>query len=264
MIFGKGYTATHLANRLRKEGWGISATGSQARPCVLALDDPAIPDLIDRATHILSSTPPVGDTDPVLDLYEHQLSRRNLWTGYLSSTGVYGDRQGAWVDETAEIGTGRRTARSVADQRWQDLHGRVCIFRLPGIYGPGRSALDRLRQGDAQRIDAGGQVFSRVHVTDIANAVRAAMQRRAVGVYNISDDLPAPGEQVLAYAAGLLGMDPPPLVPLEKAQLSPMARGFYSENRRVANGRMKRDLLQRLHYPDYRVGLAAILAEEKA
>jgi|TARA_R100000501_G_scaffold10060_1_gene19795 nucleoside-diphosphate-sugar epimerase len=262
LIFGKGYTATRLTSSLPRGEWTIDATGQTARPGIIPLDDPTLPDLIARATHILSSTPPADESDPVLDRYSHDLSATEAWVGYLSSTGTYGDTQGAWVDETATVGPGRRGARIAADLGWQALDRPVAIFRLPGIYGPGRSAFDRLRQGKGQRIDAPGQVFSRIHVDDICAAVRAAMSGRASGIYNLADDEPAPASDVTAYAARLLGMVVPPLIPLEEARLSPAARGFYTETRRVANGRMKRDLLPRLRYPDYRSGLAAIHMEE--
>ena len=166
---------------------------------------------------------------------------------------------GAWVDETAPIGTGRRTARSEADLAWQAAGAHV--FRLPGIYGPGRSALDRLSAGPVARIDLPGHVFSRIHVDDIVGAVLASMHGGPVGIYNIADDLPAPGEAVTAAAARMLGLEPSPLIPLEQANLSPMGRAFYAECRRVANGRMKRQLGYCLKYPDYHSGLAACLEE---
>ena len=182
------------------------------------------------------------------------------WVGYLSSTGVYGDAQGAWVDESSPL-KGRRSGRLAADLDWQALHPEARVFRLPGIYGPTRSALDRLRQGPVARIDLPGHVFSRVHVDDIVGAMLASLEHGAPGVYNLADDEPAPGEAVTAYAAQLLGVPVPPLTPLEKAQLSPMGRAFYGECRRVANGKMTRDLRYQLRYPEYRSGLAACLKE---
>ena len=176
---------------------------------------------------------------------------------------MYGDVDGAWVDESAPTGTGRRTARSDADAAWQQLPG-AHIFRLPGIYGPGRTPFDRIRAGEAKRIDAPGQVFSRVHVDDICAVVIAGMTRPSPGIYNVADDRPAPAHEVTAFAARLTGTEPPPLTPLEKAELSPAARGFYAENRRVANGKMKRDLGVSLRYPDYRSGLPACFEEERA
>ena len=181
------------------------------------------------------------------------------WIGYLSSTGVYGDAQGAWVDESAPL-LGRRSGRIAADLAWQALPN-ARVFRLPGIYGPSRSAVDRLKAGPVARIDLPGHVFSRIHVDDIVAALIASLTHGPPGVYNIADDEPAPGEAVTAHAARLLGQTPDPLVSLEQASLSPMGRAFYGENRRVANGKMTRDLGVRLRYPDYRAGLAACLAE---
>ncbi|MEY2883164.1 MAG: hypothetical protein RL490_888, partial [Pseudomonadota bacterium] len=184
------------------------------------------------------------------------------WVGYLSSTGVYGDAGGAWVDETSRL-LGRRSGRLAADMAWQALHARVRVFRLPGIYGPTRSALDRLQAGPVARIDLPGHVFSRVHVDDIVGAMLASLDHGNPGVYNICDDEPAPGEAVTAHAAQLLGLPAPPLQSLEAANLSPMGRAFYAECRRVANGKMTRDLGYTLRYPDYRDGLAACLGEMK-
>ncbi|MGB7404385.1 MAG: SDR family NAD(P)-dependent oxidoreductase [Pacificimonas sp.] len=257
-----GYVAGHLATSLRAAGWTVLGTGRRAREDVLAFDDPTVRTEIDRATHLLSSVPPADGSDPVLSKYGDALQRFGGWKGYLSSTGVYGDCDGAWVDETAPIGTGRRTARSQADADWQAFGSFV--FRLPGIYGPGRSPFARLRSGDVQRIDAPGQVFSRAHVDDIVSGIRLAMTREEPRTYNICDDLPASAADVTAYAAGAAGLPLPPLIPLAEAELSPMARGFYSENRRVANGRAKRELGWRPRYLDYRFGLRAIWEEEQA
>ena len=206
----------------------------------------------------MSSVPPDRDSgeDPVIERYVDALDGQ--WLGYLSSTGVYGDQQGAWVDESAPTGTGRRSARSEADSRWLDLGARV--FRLPGIYGPGRSALDRVRDGKARRIDMPGQLFSRVHVDDIIAGVVAAIESHApAGAYNLADDLPASGNAVTEEACRLLGLVPPPLETLEQADLSEMARGFYSENRRVANGKAKRLLGWKPAYPTFRQGLANLV-----
>jgi nucleoside-diphosphate-sugar epimerase len=180
------------------------------------------------------------------------------WLGYLSSTGVYGDAAGAWVDETAPTGTGRRTDRSAADAAWLALGARV--FRLPGIYGPGRSALDRVADGRAHRTGLAGQVFSRVHVDDIVSGVIAGFDGPA-GAYNLADDCPSSQDAVVSFAARLLGLPPPPLVAL--ADLPPMARGFYAENRRVANGKAKRLLGWRPGYRDYRAGLRSVSAITK-
>ena len=260
LIFGLGYTAARIAERLRADGWRVDATGSAGN---LDFDDAESVGLaLGEASHILSSVPPdrtAAHPDPVLDVYGRAIRTAPArWIGYLSSTGVYGDTGGAWVDESAATGTGRRTARSAADRAWQELSGHARVFRLPGIYGPGRSAFDRLERGTARRIDAPGQVFSRVHVDDIVGGVVASFAGPA-GVYNLADDLPAPNHEVIAHAARLMGEPVPPLVPLDEAELSPMARGFYSENRRVANGKAKRLLHWRPRYPDYRAGLAAVL-----
>ncbi len=256
LIFGLGYTAGRLAAALRAQGWDVSATGSAGD---IDFDDQeAVTKALYRATHVLSSVPPDRESglDPVLNSYRQSFG--DAWHGYLSSTGVYGDQQGAWVDESSPIGIGRRNARSQADADWMNLGARV--FRLPGIYGPGRSALDRVQQGKARRIDMPGQVFSRVHVDDIVSAIVAALENTApAGAYNVSDDLPASGNAVTEYACQLLGLEPPPMQTLEEAKLSEMARGFYSENRRVANGKAKRVLGWQPRYPTFREGLAALL-----
>lgn len=259
LIFGLGYTATRLAARLRGDGWTVAGT---RRTGDLVLGSEAVAAEIARATHILSSVPPTADGDPVLAAHGPALAASGAWLGYLSSTGVYGDTRGGWVDEAAPVGGGRRDARAAADLAWQALRpDGVHVFRLPGIYGPGRSALDRVIAGDARRIDAPGQVFSRIHVDDIVAAVVAAMHRPSPGVFNIADDAPAPGRDPIEFACDLLGRPYPPLEQLDGATLSPMARAFYSECRRVANGRMKRELGIRLRYPDYRAGLRACLED---
>ena len=261
LIFGMGYTASRLALRLRAEGWEVIGTRREAGDGALAFDDaPSVLAALQSASHVLSSVPPARDSsEPVLDHYGAAIRSSQLqWSGYLSSTGVYGDADGAWVDESAPIGTGRRKARSEADQSWQDLRDDMHVFRLPGIYGPGRSPLDRVREGKSSRIDMPGQVFSRIHVDDIVAAVIASFDGPA-GVYNISDDLPAPQHEIVAHAARLLGMDVPPLQSLEEADLSEAALGFYAENRRVANGRAKRLLGWEPRYPDYKAGMQALL-----
>ncbi|MET0238937.1 MAG: SDR family NAD(P)-dependent oxidoreductase [Sphingobium sp.] len=258
LILGLGYTAQRLADRLVADGWTVEATGSAG---TMRFDDgDAVRAAIGRASHILSSVPPDGD-DPVLATYGPAIAASPArWIGYLSSTGVYGDAGGAWVDESAPIGLGRRQARTAADLDWQALRGDVRVFRLPGIYGPGRSALDRVRQGRAHRIDLPGQVFSRVHVDDIVLGVMASFTGPS-GVYNLADDLPCHQNHVIEAACDLLGPAPPPLLSLDAAGLSPQARAFYAENRRVANGRAKRLLGWRPVHADYRAGLRACLAE---
>jgi nucleoside-diphosphate-sugar epimerase len=260
LIFGLGYTSGHLAAALRSDGWQVVGTRRVAEGGALAFDDTeAVHAAIARATHILSSVPPEDGVDPVLARYGSDLAACGAeWFGYLSSTGVYGDAAGAWVDETAPIGTGRRAARAVADAAWQALSPRARIFRLPGIYGPGRSPLDRIRAGRAHRIDLPGQVFSRVHVDDIVAGVRAGFAGPP-GAYNLADDLPISQNAVIEYGCALLGVAPPPLLTLEQAQLSAMALGFYRENRRVANGKARRLLGWRPRYASYRAGLNALV-----
>jgi nucleoside-diphosphate-sugar epimerase len=262
LILGLGYSASRIAEAAGAAGFAITAVRSRAAPGVLTLGSPELPDAIASATHILSSVPPAGDgSDPVLAAHGDRLAQSKArWIGYLSSTGVYGDAGGAWVDE-ASPRQGRRAGRNLADEQWEALHPQSRVFRLPGIYGPGRSAIDRLRAGPVARIDLPGHVFSRIHVDDIAGSVLASMAGGPAGIFNIADDLPAPGEAVTAAAARLLGLEPSPLIPLEQASLSAMGRAFYAECRRVANGRMKRQLGYCLKYPDYHVGLAACLAE---
>ena len=255
LIFGLGYTAARIASALGARGWQVVGTTQDGRDGTLRFGDThAITRELALATHILSSVPPADDVDPVLAAYGDALARSNAWLGYLSSTGVYGDAGGAWVDEGAPI-RGRRGARAAADAAWLARGARV--FRLPGIYGPGRSALDRVRQGKAHRIDLPDQVFSRVHVDDIVSGVIAALDAPA-GAYNLADDEPCGQNDVIALAARLLGRDAPPFVTLDT--LSPMARAFYAENRRVANLKAKRVLGWRPFYPDYRLGLRALSA----
>lgn len=260
LIFGLGYTAKRIAERVEALGWSVEATGSAGT--LNFGDADAVEGAVERASHILSSVPPdrTSGEDPVLAAYGEAMKGRALF--YLSSTGVYGDQQGAWVDESTptvvETGAGRRNARAEADAAWMAMGAR--IFRLPGIYGPTRSALDRVRDGRARRIDLPGQVFSRCHVDDIASGVGAALTGDAPpGAYNLGDDLPISGNAVTEHACALLGVELPKMESLEEAKLSPMARGFYGENRRVANGKAKRVLGWRPEYPTYVEGLASLL-----
>lgn len=258
-IFGLGYTAKRIADAMQQRGWQVSATGSAGN--VKFEDSHAVRAGLGDASHVLSSVPPdrKSGADAVLERYRADIGGH--WLGYLSSTGVYGDQQGAWVDESSPTGTGRRNARSDADAAWMAMGARV--FRLPGIYGPGRSALDRVRDGKARRIDLPGQVFSRVHADDIASGVVAALTGDApAGAYNLGDDLPASGNAVTEHACTLLGLEPPPMQTLEEANLSEMALGFYSENRRVANGKAKRVLGWQPQYPTYVEGLSALLGAQ--
>jgi nucleoside-diphosphate-sugar epimerase len=277
--FGFGYTARKLARRLASEGWTVRGTcrteesASEAGfPAeVFDRDHPLPRQALHGVTHLLVSVPPNAAGDPVLAVHGEDIAGIGglRWLGYLSTTGVYGDRGGSWVDETAEVSpSGERGRRRVAAEAgWLELWNRhrvpVHIFRLAGIYGPGRSTFDALRAGTAKRIDKPAQVFSRIHVDDLAYVLAASMnQPRPGAVYNVCDDQPAAPEAVVAHAAALLGVPAPPLVPFEAAGLSPMARSFYDDNKRVSNRLIKSELGVTLRYPDYRAGLAAILKDE--
>lgn len=251
LIFGMGYVGSRIAHALEADSWNVVGIGRNTQQDV--------PAAIASATHILSTVAPEGDVDPILAAYGDALKGCGAqWIGYISSTGVYGDTGGAWVDESAPIGSGRRGARVAADLEWQALGAHV--FRLPGIYGPGRSALDRVRAGRAHRIDLPQQVFSRIHVDDIVSAIRASFGRSA-GVFNISDDRPASQNAVIEHACALLGMAPPPLQLLDEAGLTPAASAFYAENRRISNAKAKRLLGWAPQYYDYKQGLDAIFRQ---
>jgi nucleoside-diphosphate-sugar epimerase len=280
--FGLGYSAMTLARRLTAAGWTVTGTCRTAEKAALLREAgftavcfdrerPVATDALQGITHILVSVPPDAQGDAVLTGHGGDVAAMPglSWLGYLSTTGVYGDRGGGWVDETALLQpTGERGRRRVAAEQgwlglWRDRGVPVHIFRLAGIYGPGRSPFDALRAGTAKRIDKPGQIFSRIHAEDLAKVLIASIERPHPGaVYNVCDDDPAPPEAVVAHAAGLLGMAPPPLVPLDAAGLSPMARSFYDDNKRVSNRLIKTELGVSLRYPDFRAGLAAILADE--
>jgi nucleoside-diphosphate-sugar epimerase len=280
--FGFGYTARVLARRLAAEGWIVGGTcrtpdkATALRAAGFAIKvfdrDHRLPgEALDGVTHLLLSVPPDAAGDPVLGVHGEDIAgiKGLRWLGYLSTTGVYGDRSGGWVNESAELTpSGERGRRRVAAEAgWLDLWHRrgvpVHIFRLAAIYGPGRSPFEALRDGTAKRIDKPGQVFSRIHVEDLARVLATSIgQPRLGAVYNVCDDDPAAPEAVVAYAAALLGMPAPPLVPFKAAELSPMARSFYDDNKRVSNRLIKSELGVRLRYPDFRAGLAAILADE--
>ena len=257
LIFGMGYAASHLAERLRARGWDVAGTTRDGRAGSIAFtDESAVYAALRGATHILSSVPPAEGNDPVLARYGEAIALApTTWTGYLSSTGVYGDTGGAWVDESAPV-KGRRADRNAADAAWQALRGDVRVFRLPGIYGPGRSILDRIGDGRAHRIDLPDQVFSRIHVDDIACGVIASF-RGPAGVYNLADDEPCHQNLLVEWGCAMLDVPLPPLQSLDEAALSPAARAFYAENRRVANGKAKRLLKWAPKYPTFREGLAA-------
>lgn len=259
LIFGLGHAAGRLADRLRARGWDVAGTTRDGRGDSIAFgDEGAVLAALRSATHILSSVPPADGADPVLARYGDAIALAPAaWVGYLSSTGVYGDTGGAWVDESAPI-RGRRPDRNAADAAWAALRGHVSVFRLPGIYGPGRSILDRIREGRAHRIDLPDQVFSRVHVDDIAGGVIASF-RGPAGVYNLADDEPCHQNRLVEWGCAMLDVEAPPLQSLDEAGLSPAARAFYAENRRVANGKAKRLLGWTPRYPTYREGLVDCL-----
>jgi nucleoside-diphosphate-sugar epimerase len=261
LIFGIGYTSGYVHERLLALGWQVTAVRRVAGPNDIAFDDRAsVENTIKNASHILSSTPPdSSDGDAVLRSYGEALSASSArWIGYLSSTGVYGDCKGAWVDEDGEI-AGRRSTRNTADLAWQAIHPESRVFRLPGIYGPGRSMLDRIVEGKAHRIDLPDQVFSRIHVEDIVSAIIASFDAPA-GLYNIADDQPCSQNALVEYGCALLGSDVPPMRSLEQSKLSPQTLSFYAENRRVSNTKAKRLLGWQPTYPDFRSGLRACMA----
>jgi nucleoside-diphosphate-sugar epimerase len=277
--FGLGYTAQALGRVLAAAGWRVAGTSRSAAGAAelerdgwtavaFSRDHTLAPACFAGATHILVSVPPDEAGDPVLQAMGEVIAdQRPAWLGYLSTTGVYGDRGGGWVDESADLlPVGERGRRRVAaESAWRDLMRRrntpVHLFRLAGIYGPGRSALDQLRAGTAKRIDKPGQLFSRIHVEDIVATLCASIAKPNPGAaYNVGDDEPAPPQEVVAHAAALLGLPAPPLEPFDPARLSPMAASFYAESKRVANRRIKQELGVRLAFPTYREGLAALLA----
>ncbi len=280
---GFGYTAQALARRLRSKDWRIAGTttspdkaermaGDGVTARLWGEDVSFNPAWLDEARAILISTPPGEDGCPALAAAGDAIAERReriQWIGYLSTNGVYGDHDGAWVNEDSELrGASARSKRRIkAEADWRALAEKhdlpLTVFRLPGIYGPGRSALDTVRAGKAKRIYKEGQVFSRMHVDDIAAALEASIDTpHAYGVYNLADDEPAPPQDVVEYACGLLGVEPPPLTPIENADMSPMAKSFYADNKRVSNTRMKEALLPVLAYPTYHEGLRRIFEEE--
>lgn len=279
--FGLGFSAQVLVERLERQGCQIAGTARDPGK-VAQLDargyavtrftgepgNEAIAKLLQGTTHLLLSIPPGKEGDPVLAHYRAELAALSSleWIGYLSTVGIYGDQDGNWVDESTEPkpNTARTEARVEAERAWLDFGEqtgvKVHIFRLAGIYGPGRCVFDKLRDGTARRIKKGNQVFSRIHVEDIASVLEASMARpRAGAIYNVADDEPAAPGEVVAYAAEMLGMTPPPEVPFEEADLTPMARSFYEGSRRIGNARIKSELGVELCYPTYREGLASLL-----
>ena len=280
--FGYGFSAAALGRRLAARGFAIAGTcrheekaarlRAEGIDCFIfgdhPLADPA--SALAGTTHLLLSVPPGADGDPVLAMHAADIARiapQLEWMGYLSTTGVYGDRSGGWVDESTPLapGTRRGRRRLEAEAAWRAFATRtgapLHIFRLAGIYGPGRNPLRGILDGTARRIVKPGQVFSRIHVDDIAAVLEASIDRPRPGAaYNVCDDAPAPPQDVVAYAAELLGRPPPPEIPFDKAELTPMARSFYADSKRVSNRLIRDELGMTLKYPTYREGLKALLA----
>ncbi|QFT94678.1 hypothetical protein FIU86_17640 [Roseovarius sp. THAF9] len=280
LSFGHGFSARALARRLVPQGWRVIGT-TRSEEKAKALADEGVEGVVwpgsdlsgalGEATHLLTSVSPREDGDPVLNALGDDIAKvagRLDWAGYLSTTGVYGDHEGDWVTEDSplEPSTERGRRRVVAEAAWAGIPGLpLHIFRLAGIYGPGRGPFEKVRKGTARRIIKEGQVFSRTHVEDIAQVLEASIKRPNPGAaYNVCDDDPAPPQDVIGYAAELLGVPMPPAVSFEDADMSPMARSFYAESKRVDNSRIKDELGVELIYPDYKAGLTALLAEEEA
>ncbi|MBR0757818.1 SDR family oxidoreductase [Bradyrhizobium jicamae] len=282
LVFGFGYSAEAIAERARVSGAEIVATvqtaakaeqlarsGIRARLFSDEASDPAIGDEIADSDAILVSVPPDARGDRVLARFTDAIAAAPSlrWIGYLSTVGVYGDHAGDWVDETTPVAPreGRSTIRAAAERAWLDFgaaHDKaVHLFRLAGIYGPGRNQLAQLAAGTARRIVKPGQVFNRIHVADIAAVVAASLERpRAGAIYNVCDNEPAPPQDVVGFAAQLCGIAPPPELPFEEAELTPMGRSFYGEHKRVRNELVRRELGVALRYPTYREGLTALRA----
>ncbi len=283
--FGYGYSCDYIGHELmQRGGWRISGTtrdlnrkkelrarGVQAHlfDYDMPLADPA--NALKDVTHIIISTPPSDSGDPSFNTHAQDILNlpKLEWLGYLSTTGSYGDRGGGWVDESSELRptTKRGSRRMNVEKQWLSLyksHGLpVHIFRLAGIYGPGRSALDSVRSVIARRIDKPGHYFNRVHVEDLVQALIASMLNNNAGeAYNICDDLPVPSHEVIDYACKLLGLESPPLIPFDKVDLAPIHQSFYADNKRVRNDKMKKELGITLKYENYKQGLQACLDAE--
>ena len=270
LCLGLGYTARCLVRKLLAQGWRVIGTSREP----VTVDGvemrtwPGDAVSLEGVTHVLSSIAPTDEGDPVLtEMREVIAKAKDLqWAGYLSTTVVYGDHDGGWVDESTPIApkANRGKWRAQAEADWQSIDGLpLHIFRLAGIYGPGRGPFAKLMTGRARRIIKPGQVFSRIHVEDIAQVLAASIAQPNPGaIYNVCDDVPVPPQDVLSYASELLGLPLPPEVPFEEAGMTPMARSFYSENKRVRNTRIKSELGVELRYPDYRTGLKAVLEAE--
>ena len=279
LILGHGYSAGFLTPLLRAEGWRVTGTtrsdaarvmAAGAEPLLWPGQDDALHDAIAQADAVLVSIGPAQGADPVLPALGARIAQAQpRWLGYLSTTGVYGDQDGGWVDEDSPClpSTRRGRERVEAEQGWQALAARhdlpLHIFRLAGIYGPGRGPFAKLRAGTARRIVKPGQIFSRIHAEDIAQVLLASIKAPRPGaVYNVCDDDPAPPEAVIGHAADLLGLPLPPAEDFATAEMTPMARSFYAESKRVANHRIKQELGVTLRHPDYRAGLAALARAE--
>ncbi|MDC1481626.1 SDR family oxidoreductase [Ascidiaceihabitans sp.] len=275
LSFGHGYSARELTKHLLPQGWrviGTTRTSEKADELAASGVEPLIwPDsdmsaAIEAADHILISAGPDEDGDPTLNLLRNQITQKSSkirWAGYLSTTGVYGNFDGAWVDEMTPLNptTKRGQLRKAAEEDWSSVAGLpLHIFRLAGIYGPRRGPFAKVRNGTARRVIKEGQVFSRIHVEDIAQILWASIQLPNPGAaYNMCDDDPAPPQDVIAYAANLLGMPVPPATAFEDADFTPMARSFYAENKKVRNDRIKTELGVELIHPTYREGLQSLL-----
>ncbi|MBT3786974.1 MAG: SDR family oxidoreductase [Alphaproteobacteria bacterium] len=285
--FGLGYTGLALAKALIADGWQVAGTSRTAESASFLTEQGIEAFVFDRTrpladagsalkgvTHLLSSVPPDETGDPVLDCHADDLealAQNTAWAGYLSTTVVYGNRDGGWVDESSARtpGVARGQRRVDAEDRWialgQASNIPVHLFRLAGIYGPGRSAFDQIRAGREKRVERPGQVFSRIHVEDIVAVLRASMQQpRAGAAYNLCDDNAAAPADVTAFACELMGVPVPPAVQYEDADLSDMAKTFWADNKRVRNNLLQQELGVTLKYPDYQSGLRAILAAEQA
>jgi len=281
-VFGVGYSSKAIIGEVRGRFEWIGGTTRSAEKAATLKEMGVEPFLFDgestgdgigealrTATHVLISIAPNETGDPVLRWHGGDVAAtKPAWTGYLSTVGVYGDHDGAWVDEETLCRpvSKRSVQRVAAEEAWLDFskqHGLpVQIFRLSGIYGPGRNGLEKLRAGTARRLVKPGQVFNRIHVADIAGAVGSAMEEPSTRIFNVTDDEPAPPQDVVAFGAGLLGIEPPPEIPFETADLTPMARSFYGENKRVSNRRLKEELGYAFRYPNYRAALKALAERE--
>jgi len=281
-VFGLGYSAGRFARAMRGKAEWIGGTVRSIDKAVALAAEPGVrpfvfdgksagvgvAEAVKVATHVLVSIAP-GESDPVLRHHRASImaARSLKWIGYLSTVGVYGDYGGAWVSErtTPHPASARAKQRLAAEKEWATTAAErgvpLAVFRTAGIYGPGRNAFVNLAEGKAHRVVKPGQVFNRIHVDDIVATLAAAFAKDAAGVFNLADDEPAPPQDVVAFAAGLMGVMPPPEIAFDMADLSPMARSFYGENKRVSNERIKQELGVQLRYPNYREGLAAMWRE---